>query len=118
MKILRNTEEKDVMTSGSIVEKGVKISEIDVMTIKNIGKINTEILGNTAKTDAMNLRRDAKNAAETLGNAVKKLRIDERMTGDIKDLEEEAADRDEAIKIKEGLEEADDRSTSRVYVYQ
>ncbi len=114
MKILRNIKEKDVMTSGNIVEKGVKISEIDAMTIKNIGKINTEILRNTEKNDVMNLRRNAKNAVEKLWNAVKKLRIDERMTGDIKGLEEETAARGKVIKIGE----VDDRSTSRIYFYQ
>ena len=90
------------------------ISEIGAMTIKNIGKMNTGILRNTEKNDAMNLRRNAKNAVENLGNAGKKLRIDERTAGDIKGLEEEAAVRGKAIKI----EEVDDRATSRIYFYQ
>jgi hypothetical protein len=90
MKILRN-----------IKEKGGMISEIGAMTIKNIGKMNTGILRNTEKNDAMNLRRNAKNAVENLGNAGKKLRIDERTAGSIK-----------------GMEEVDDRSTSRIYFYQ
>jgi hypothetical protein len=80
--------------------------------------MNPEILRNTERNDAMNLRGNVKNIVENIGNAVMKLRIDERMTGDIKGLEEETAVRGKVIKIEEDMEEADDRSTSRIYFYQ